>query len=417
MEAMQAKAATGAGGARRDDDVDSLKAELPAYRRVVREVSQVCREAARGNLEPRLLKIAEVAENAALAGVMHDVNHLLDLTDAFVRESSASLEHAARGAFHRRFLERGMLGTFQNAARTVNESVAAMEQSAAKLDEARAARLTLADEFESTVLEIVSSVASAATQVRANAQSLNQSAEANARHVEEVSAAAEEASQNMDTIASATEELSSTVRELSRQAMESSTSATDASQAAAETRETVRGLSQASHEISSVVKLITDVAGQTRLLALNATIEAARAGDAGRGFAVVAGEVKNLASQTAGATEDIQDRVTRIHEATRQAVEAIATIGTTIDGVNSISTTMEASVAEQQDATAEISRSLAEAARRTRDVSHAIGEVTQGTHHSRDAASQVLEASDELAALAEGLRGSVSDFLSTVRRG
>jgi methyl-accepting chemotaxis protein len=164
-----------------------------------------------------------------------------------------------------------------------------------------------------------------------------------------------------------------------------------------------------------VVKLISDIASQTNLLALNATIEAARAGEAGKGFAVVASEVKNLATQTAKATEDIAAQIAAIQEATGSSVEAIQGIGATIREINDVATSIASAVEEQGAATKEIARNVQQAAVGTQDVSSNIGGVTQAAADTGHAASQMLSATSELARQSETLRGEVDRFLRDIR--
>ena len=273
----------------------------------------------------------------------------------------------------------------------------------------------LADSFEQAVIGIVNTVANSATQMKVFAQTLSSTAESTSQRATNVAAASEQASSNVATVAAATEELSASIEEITRQVTTSTKTANDAVSEARSTNNTVTGLAQAAHKIGEVVGLISDIANQTNLLALNATIEAARAGEAGKGFAVVASEVKNLAAQTAKATEEITTQIASMQTVAGDAVGAIQGIGSTIEKINSISTAIAAAVEEQSSATAEISRNVQEAATGTRDVSSNIGGVTIASSETGQVAEQVLSAASELEMESSRLKSEVTKFIETVR--
>jgi methyl-accepting chemotaxis protein len=276
-------------------------------------------------------------------------------------------------------------------------------------------QLKIADDFEQSVKGVVDAVASAATELQASSQSMSATAEETSRQSTTVAAASEEATANVQTVASAAEELSASVTEISRQVSKSVQIASTAVEEARKTDATVQGLSSAAQKIGDVVKLISDIAGQTNLLALNATIEAARAGEAGKGFAVVASEVKNLANQTARATDEITSQIGAIQSATNNAVDAIRSIATTISEMNQISTAISAAVEEQGATTKEIARNVAEAAAGSANVAETISGVSRAASETGMSAGQVLNASGELSVQAERLRREVDNFLGSVR--
>ena len=273
----------------------------------------------------------------------------------------------------------------------------------------------LTQEFDRLVLQALGRVSAAATQLQATAQTMSATAEQTTRQADAVASASNEATGNVETVAAATEELTASIAEIGRQVAESTRIAGQAVATAEKTDGTVRGLVDAAQRIGEVVQLITDIASQTNLLALNATIEAARAGEAGKGFAVVASEVKNLASQTAKATEEIGSQIAGIQEISRQAAGAIAEIGRVIGEISHISTTIAAAVEEQGAATKEISRNVQQAARGTQQVSGNIAGVSEAAASTGDASREVLTAADGLNHEATDLRGFVSRFLAEMR--
>jgi methyl-accepting chemotaxis protein len=230
-----------------------------------------------------------------------------------------------------------------------------------------------------------------------------------------VAAASEQASANVQSVASATEEMTASVNEISRQVQESSRIASEAVKQAQETDARINKLSQAAGRIGDVVKLITAIAEQTNLLALNATIEAARAGEAGRGFAVVASEVKQLASQTAKATDEIGTQIAGMQAATQESVAAIKEISATIARVSEIAATIAAAVEEQGAATQEISRNVQQAAQGTAQVASNITDVNRGAAETGSASSQVLSSAQSLSSESNHLKLEVDKFLVTVR--
>ncbi|MFC5552539.1 methyl-accepting chemotaxis protein [Methylobacterium iners] len=289
---------------------------------------------------------------------------------------------------------------------------AADQRSAA---ERRQARLTMADSFEGSVGGILETVASAATELQATARTLTNTAGQTASQTSSVAAAAEEASTNVTMVSAAAEELGGSVSEISRQVGGSADLARRAVEEAGQTAALVQELSDAAAQIGNVVALISNIAGQTNLLALNATIEAARAGEAGRGFAVVATEVKELASQTAKATDEIAGQITRIQGSTGQAVTAISGITERIREISSMTTTIAAAVEEQGAATQEIVRNVTQAATGTGQVTANISGVAGAAEETGAAASQVLSSASELSRQSEHLRAEVHRFLGTIR--
>ena len=225
----------------------------------------------------------------------------------------------------------------------------------------------------------------------------------------------EESNTNVRDIASAADELAMSVLEIERQVSQSNDIAMKAVAEAGATNDTVQELSEAAGRIGDVIRMINDIAEQTNLLALNATIEAARAGDAGRGFAVVAGEVKALAGQTAKATDEIALQIAGMQQATNRSIAAISAIKTTIREIGDISSAIAAAVTEQGAATQEIARSVETASRRAAETTDQIGKVTEATEISRVHSVAAHHVSDTLDRLALRMRGEIDRFVDRIR--
>ncbi|WP_454628849.1 methyl-accepting chemotaxis protein [Bradyrhizobium cenepequi] len=292
------------------------------------------------------------------------------------------------------------------------EQVATKQQSE---KEKRDALIALADRFDASVGQLVGLMASGSSELETTAKSMSSTAEGTNHRASVVGSAATEASSRVQTVASAAEELSSSISEISRQVAQSANITGRAVESARRTDTIVRALADGAQQIEHVAELISSIAEQTNLLALNATIEAARAGEAGRGFAVVASEVKSLASQTAEATKEIGTRIAQIQGATKEAVEAIDGITATIEEVSTIATSIGSAIEQQGAATAEIARSVSQTAEATREVTTNIGGVSAAANETGNAAGLVLTAASNLSRQAEQLSGEVSTFLAGVR--
>ena len=273
----------------------------------------------------------------------------------------------------------------------------------------------VADRFQANAGTSLAGVTAAVGSLNGTAETLSGTADQVGRQAAAVTEAAEAASGAVGHVAAAAEQLTASIAEISRQVAQSGEVTSFAVAEANRTNAVVRTLSEGAQRIGEVVHLISSIASQTNLLALNATIEAARAGDAGKGFAVVASEVKNLASQTAKATEEIGAQITQIQAATGNAVAAIGSIASTVERMSSISATIAAAVEQQGAATSEIARSVQQTAAGTEAVVVNIACVSAAAGQAGQAAKELLHATDDLTRRAGQLSGEVDQFLAEVK--
>jgi methyl-accepting chemotaxis protein len=372
------------------------------YRKIVQGVDD-CLDAVIGPLNVAAKYVEDISKGAIPAKITdnyngdfntikNNLNTCIDAVNALVADANMLAQAAADGELATRADASKHQGDFRKVVDGVNNT---LDTVVAPLKAAA---------------ETATALASSSEELSAVSQQMSANAEETATQSNVVSAAAEQVTKNLQTVATATEEMSASIKEISKSAVESAKVATSAVKTAETTNATVAKLGESSAEIGQVIKVITSIAQQTNLLALNATIEAARAGEAGKGFAVVANEVKELAKETAKATEDIGRKIDAIQGDTKGAVEAIGQITTVINQLNDISNTIASSVEEQTATTNEITRNVQEGAKGASQVAENIVSVAQAAKSTTQGANDTQTAAGELTRMAAELQKVVSRF-------
>ena len=368
-----------------NDNIEHLRANLKA---LISDADMLVKAALSGTLSTR----ADASKHSGdYRKIVEGVNHTLDAVIGPLNDFAKVLDALASGDL----------------------TVTAEKQYAGDFEEFKKSVNTLGIQVRNAMQQIgrnTAALVASAEQLNQLSQQMTANADETATQANVVSAASEQVSKNVQTVATGADEMGASIKEIAKNTSEATRIATAAVSTAESTNATIQKLGQSSAEIGQVIKVITTIAQQTNLLALNATIEAARAGEAGKGFAVVANEVKELAKETAKATEDISGKIEAIQSDTKAAVEAIGQIGAVINQINDIQNTIASAVEEQAATTNEISRNLAEAAKGGVDITRNITGVAEAARSTTAGAGETQKSAKGLEGMAAELQELVSQF-------
>ena len=372
--------------------------------------TNICKKLENGDFETRALDIPSHGE---LANLLWAINDMTDRMDAFVRESTAAMEYVSRNQYFRRILEDGLSGSLLNGARVINSASANVAE---KMD----GFSSIANDVDRSLKSVVLQINDTVETLEGNAHNMGQVVSSTKTGSETAVSRSNDASVNVQSISAAAVQMSSCISEISAQIVKTSSMAKGAVSEAQTAGKTVLMLSATAENISKVVTLIEDIADQTNLLALNATIEAARAGEAGKGFAVVASEVKDLASETSKATEEIRTQISEVQEATKGVVRAVEDIGHKISDINQACTVVAAAVEEQSAASNEIANNAEKASNATNAVNENVQGMSNEIMHVDELSTQVVQMINNLSGhcknQVDSLLAKMSNFMDELKK-
>ncbi|NEQ36470.1 MAG: HAMP domain-containing protein, partial [Okeania sp. SIO3I5] len=367
------------------DNVNGMAANLTLQ---VRNIAEVATAVAEGDLTQKITVDAQ----GEILELKTTLNKMVDQLNTFSSEVTRVAKEVVAGQLGGQAQVQDVRGVWKDLTDNVNTMAANLTEQVKK------------------IAQVAIAVAKSSEEMMAESQTMSQASQETSTQAESVSSTAEQVSANAQSVATGVEEMTASIREIAKNATNAAQVATTAVETAETTNETIGKLGVSSTEIGKVIKVITSIAQQTNLLALNATIEAARAGEAGKGFAVVANEVKELAKQTASATEDISQKIEAIQGDTKGAVEAIGQITAIINQINDIQNTIASAVEEQTATTNEIARNVNQAAEGSSGIARNITSVAQAAQSTNNSAGKTQQSATELSKTAGDLQELVNQF-------
>ena len=377
-----------------------LARQVTRVAELVERANDVMRHAASGDF---LARITRIDRNDEIGTLLHSTNQVLDLAEAFVKEIGAAMLLAGQGKYYRRIPLDGLPGDYKQFSHRINEVLRTM-----------AANAEETNKFEADIRSLVDVVATSTEGIHKTSVVMTDRSKVAGGRTLEASEAAVAASERVDSVSAATAELASSVNEIAGQVSKSAEISRQAVHEVEATAERMSALSSAVAEIGTIVSLIQDIASQTNLLALNATIEAARAGEAGKGFAVVANEVKALANQTARATDDISNHISEVQAAAMGTTDSIATIVSTIERINDVSSAIAGAVQEQEAVTHSIAENIRGVVNDTENVSRNIADLAAASAESSAGTVRVFWSARKLSGVVNALHSRVSEYVNKV---
>jgi methyl-accepting chemotaxis protein len=365
--------------------------------------------AAKGDVNARILNING---NNEMDHLKHSVNRVLDVIEAFLKESEASIRSTSKGHYHRQFITTGMPGIFGKAAAAITDIMVLMRQREQDYEQGLK---VMTDNFDKNITSFLSDLTSSAEVLHKISSDLTSLSGVSNDQSRELSRASDVSSSSVGIVVSTTEELSASIREINTQVVRATGVSDEAVSKSQEASTAIGILQNGANKIGEIVHFIGDIAEQTNLLALNATIEAARAGEAGKGFAVVASEVKQLATKTAGATTEISLHVTELLRAIEQTVSVIGGIRKVIEVMSESTGSISAAMEEQEAAVSEILRSMQSASSSVQETQAATGGVAQTAKSTEEMSHTLQEAAQNLSHKSETIAGELEVFLSNLK--